>query len=127
MAATNRTRLIRRSHAVPSFFNFFNPPSQPTPEQIENGEVDEDVLDELDEKLELDYQIGEDLKERVSPRCLGSAIKRTTKQSDSQIIPRAIDYFTGKALEYDIRELDEDEDDYEDMDDDDMEGSEDVR
>ncbi|KAB5593528.1 Nucleosome assembly protein I [Ceratobasidium theobromae] len=104
---TNRTRLIRRSHAVPSFFNFFNPPSQPTPEQIENGEVDEDVLDELDEKLELDYQIGEDLKERI--------------------IPRAIDYFTGKALEYDIRELDEDEDDYEDMDDDDMEGSEDVR
>lgn len=96
--ATNRTRLIRRSHTVPSFFNFFNPPAQPTPEQIENGEVDEDLLEELDEKLELDYQIGEDLKERI--------------------IPRAIDYYTGKALEYDISHI-EDDDDYEDMDDDD--------
>lgn len=95
---TNRTRLIRRSHAVPSFFNFFSPPSQPTPEQIEAGEVDEDVLEELDEKLELDYQVGEDLKERI--------------------IPRAVDYFTGKALEYeDLADLDDDED-YEDIDDD---------
>lgn len=34
-----------------------------------------------------------------------------------QIIPRAVDYFTGKALEYDM--LSEDEDDYEDLDDDD--------
>ncbi|CAE6473588.1 Nucleosome assembly protein [Saccharomyces cerevisiae S288c] [Rhizoctonia solani] len=98
--ATNRTRLIRRSHTVPSFFNFFNPPAQPTREEIENGEVDDDLLEELDEKLELDYQIGEDLKERI--------------------IPRAIDYFTGKALEYDLEGI-EDEDDYEDMDDDDYE------
>ncbi|CAE6440106.1 unnamed protein product [Rhizoctonia solani] len=95
---TNRTRLIRRSHSVPSFFNFFSPPAQPTPEQIENGEVDEDLLEELDEKLELDYQIGEDLKERI--------------------IPRAIDYYTGKALEYDITGMGDDED-YEDMDEDD--------
>ncbi|KAG8755892.1 hypothetical protein FRC12_010745 [Ceratobasidium sp. 428] len=95
---TNRTRLIRRSHAVPSFFHFFAPPIQPTPEQIEAGEVDEDVLEELDEKLEMDYQIGEDLKERI--------------------IPRAVDYFTGKALEFeDTADLDDD-DDYEDIDDD---------
>lgn len=51
---------------MPSFFNFFSPPIQPTPEEIEAGEVDEDLLEELDEKLELDYQVGEDLKERVS-------------------------------------------------------------
>lgn len=37
-----------------------------------------------------------------------------------QIIPRAIDYFTGKALEYDdnMEELDDDEFDDEDFDDD---------
>ncbi|KAJ1310723.1 hypothetical protein OPQ81_009245 [Rhizoctonia solani] len=99
--ATNRTRLIRRSHDVPSFFNFFSPPPQPTPEQIENGEVDEELLEELDEKLELDYQIGEDLKERI--------------------IPRAIDYYTGKALEYDLAELEEDFEDMEEEDDDDDE------
>jgi len=34
-----------------------------------------------------------------------------------KIIPRAVDYFTGKALEYEA--LDEDDDDYEDLDDDD--------
>ena len=32
---------------------------------METGDLDEDELDELDEKLELDYQIGEDLKEKV--------------------------------------------------------------
>ena len=30
--------------------------------------MDEDELDELEEKLELDYQIGEDIKEKVRPR-----------------------------------------------------------
>ncbi|QRV76943.1 Nucleosome assembly protein (NAP) [Ceratobasidium sp. AG-Ba] len=95
---TNRTRLIRRSHAVPSFFHFFAPPVQPTPEQIEAGEVDEDTLEELDEKLEMDYQIGEDLKERI--------------------IPRAIDWFTGKALEFEGADDLDDDDDYEDIDDD---------
>lgn len=34
-----------------------------------------------------------------------------------QIIPRAVDYFTGKALEYDM--MDEDEEDYEDIDEED--------
>jgi nucleosome assembly protein 1-like 1 len=38
-----------------------------------------------------------------------------------QIIPRAIDYFTGKALEYESM----DEDDFEDYDDDDDEDDED--
>lgn len=52
----------------------------------------------LDERLELDYQIGEDLKDRI--------------------IPRAIDFFTGKALQYeDMDGLDDD--DFEDDDEDD--------
>jgi nucleosome assembly protein 1-like 1 len=37
-----------------------------------------------------------------------------------QIIPRAIDYFTGKALEYDVME--EDEDDFDELDDEDEDG-----
>jgi nucleosome assembly protein 1-like 1 len=37
-----------------------------------------------------------------------------------QIIPRAIDYFTGKALEYDA--MDEDEDDFDELDEDDEDG-----
>ncbi|KAF8898000.1 hypothetical protein CPB84DRAFT_1847916 [Gymnopilus junonius] len=57
---------------------------------IENGDYDEEELEELEEKLEEDYQIGEDLKEKI--------------------IPRAIDYFTGKALQYEMLEEDDDDD-----------------
>ncbi|SPO26210.1 related to nucleosome assembly protein I [Ustilago trichophora] len=55
-----------------------------------NGEIEDDDadLDELDERLELDYQIGEDLKDRI--------------------IPHAVDFFTGKALQYeDLDDLDD--------------------
>ena len=64
---TNRTRLVRKAHPTESFFNFFSPPIAPSEEAIEAGEIDEDELDELEEKLEIDYQIGEDIKEKVSP------------------------------------------------------------
>ncbi|KAH6904596.1 nucleosome assembly protein I [Coprinopsis sp. MPI-PUGE-AT-0042] len=103
---TNRTRLVRKAKPADSFFNFFYPPVPPTEEQLESGDFEEEELEELEEKLEIDYQIGEDLKEKV--------------------IPRAIDYFTGKALEFDMSEdeddfsigEDEDEDDEDDVDDD---------
>jgi nucleosome assembly protein 1-like 1 len=94
---TNRTRLVRKARPTESFFNFFSPPVPPTQDAIDNEEIDEDFLDDLDEKLERDYQLGEDIKEKI--------------------VPKAVDYFTGKALEYDL--MDEDDDDYEDIDDDD--------
>jgi len=100
---TNRTRLVRKTHSIPSFFDFFSPPSPPDPDAVENGDMEEDDFAELEEKLEVDYQIGEDLKDRI--------------------IPRAIDYFTGKALEYDLSDIDEDDDDDDDgegFDDDDV-------
>ena len=62
---TNRTRLVRKAHPTESFFNFFSPPVAPSEEAIEEGEIGEDELDELEEKLEIDYQIGEDIKEKV--------------------------------------------------------------
>lgn len=98
---TNRTRLVRKARPAESFFNFFAPPVPPTQEAIDNDEIDEEILDELDEKLEMDYQLGEDIKEKI--------------------VPKAVDYFTGKALEYDMMEEDDDDDDedYEDIDDDD--------
>jgi hypothetical protein len=86
--ATGRTRVIRKVVPTDSFFNFFKPPQPPTPEQ-------------LDARLELDYQLGEDFKEKI--------------------IPRAVDFFTGKALEYedDMEEFDEEFDDEDDFEDDD--------
>ena len=97
MIDTNRTRLVRKARPAESFFNFFTPPVPPTQDAIDNDDIEDDILDELDEKLEMDYQLGEDIKEKI--------------------VPKAVDYFTGKALEYDM--MDEDDDDYEDIDDDD--------
>ncbi|KIL65274.1 hypothetical protein M378DRAFT_77195 [Amanita muscaria Koide BX008] len=93
---TNRTRLVRKAKPADSFFSFFSPPEPPSDQAIQDGDIDEEELEEIESKLEVDYQIGEDLKEKI--------------------IPRAIDYFTGKALEY---EMLEEEDEFEDMDDDD--------
>jgi hypothetical protein len=73
-----------------SFFNFFSPPKAPI-------EDDDDAASDIEERLELDYQLGEDIKEKL--------------------IPRAIDWFTGEALQFE--ELDEEDFDEADFDDDD--------
>lgn len=57
------------------------------------------IDEEIEAKLELDYQLGEDIKEKL--------------------IPRAIDWFTGEALQFEQGIDDFDEDDFEDEDDED--------
>ncbi|KAI9850693.1 MAG: hypothetical protein M1838_005257 [Thelocarpon superellum] len=86
---TKQTRVVKKTVPTESFFNFFSPPKAPT--------EDEDAASDIEERLELDYQLGEDIKEKL--------------------IPRAIDWFTGEALQFE--ELDEDleEGDFEDEDD----------
>ncbi|TIA87264.1 hypothetical protein E3P99_03298 [Wallemia hederae] len=99
---TNRTRVVKKVVPADSFFNFFNPPKPPHARVEEEDEDEEDEMAELDERLEVDFSLGEELKERV--------------------IPRAVDYFTGKALEFTNMEDDEDfesEDEDEDEEDDD--------
>ncbi|GAB7360209.1 hypothetical protein MBLNU230_g7970t1 [Neophaeotheca triangularis] len=91
---TKQTRIVRKSIPTPSFFDFFNPASPP---QDEDDEVDEDI----EAKLELDYQLGEDIKEKL--------------------IPRAIDWFTGEALRFEQDLDDFEEDEFEDEDDEDDE------
>lgn len=88
---TKQTRVVKKTVPTESFFNFFDPPKTP-------GDADDDVASDVEERLELDYQLGEDIKEKL--------------------IPRAIDWFTGEALQFE--ELDEDleEGDFEDDDDD---------
>jgi hypothetical protein len=63
--ATNRTRLVRKAKPTESFFNFFSPPQPPSDDAIENGDLEEEELEEIESKLEVDYQIGEDFKEKV--------------------------------------------------------------
>jgi nucleosome assembly protein 1-like 1 len=96
---TKQTRVVKVTVPTESFFNFFSPPKPPV-------EDDETVASDIEERLELDYQLGEDIKEKL--------------------IPRAIDWFTGEALQFEElgEELDEgdfdgEEDDEDDDDDDD--------
>ena len=94
---------MKRLVPTDSFFNFFSPPKPPRDD--DEDEADEDELDSLEERLELDYQIGEDLKDRI--------------------IPHAIDFFTGKALQYENPDEWDDDDAFDDYDDDDDEDGDD--
>jgi len=86
---TKQTRIVKKTVPTESFFNFFSPPTPPTD--------DEDALSDIEERLELDYQLGEDIKEKL--------------------IPRAVDWFTGEALQFEAMEDDFEEGDFEDEDD----------
>ncbi|KAL1969081.1 hypothetical protein VTN77DRAFT_915 [Rasamsonia byssochlamydoides] len=97
--STKQTRVVKITVPTESFFNFFSPPKPPTDD-------DDTVASDIEERLELDYQLGEDIKEKL--------------------IPRAIDWFTGEALQFeelgdevDQDEFEGDEDDEEEDDDDD--------
>lgn len=90
---TKQTRVIKKTVPTESFFNFFNPPTPPTEED------EDDAASDIEERLELDYQLGEDIKEKL--------------------IPRAVDWFTGEALQFEELDDDLDEGDFEDEDDED--------
>ena len=91
--------MVKKTVPTESFFNFFDPPKAPE-------EDDDDVASDVEERLELDYQLGEDIKEKL--------------------IPRAIDWFTGEALQFEEVDDELPEGDFEDEDDEDEddEGSE---
>ncbi|KAI1736154.1 NAP-domain-containing protein [Xylaria scruposa] len=96
---TKQTRIVKKTVPTESFFNFFSPPKPPVDEDDEEGY---DNASDIEERLELDYQLGEDIKEKL--------------------IPRAIDWFTGEALAFEeVDDLEDDgfvdEDDDEDDDD----------
>jgi len=79
-------RVITKQVKADSFFNFFDPPSVP---DDPNAEVDEDTQ----ALLTADFEIGHYIRERI--------------------VPRAVLFFTGEALE-DESDFEEEEDDSED-------------
>ena len=85
---------MKKTVPTDSFFNFFNPPVAPKDDE----EPQDDAPEDIEERLELDYQLGEDIKEKL--------------------IPRAIDWFTGEALQFEELDDDLEEGDYEDEDED---------
>lgn len=80
-----------------SFFNFFSPPQLPD----DVSKLDEEELDELEQLLEQDYELGMFIKERL--------------------VPQAVLFFTGEAGSFDdefgFDDDDDDEDDFDDEDD----------
>lgn len=92
---TKQTRVVKKTVPIASFFNFFDPPKAPAD--------DDDGASEIDERLEIDYQLGEEIREKL--------------------IPRAVDWFTGRALKFEG--LDDDEFGEQDLEDDDDEDDDD--
>lgn len=87
-----QTKVITEEQPVPSFFNFFNPPS------AEDFEEEEDGEEELQSILEEDYEMGCMIKE--------------------YIIPNAVNWFTGDVKlpddmfgGYDMEDMEDDDED----------------
>lgn len=96
---TKQVRTIEKLTPIESFFNFFDPPKMNQPDHVADDEdEDEDDEDEgeLEARLALDYSIGEQIKDKL--------------------IPRAIDWFTGAALDFEY--INENDDEYFDENDD---------
>lgn len=88
------TRTVTKTVQNDSFFNFFNPP------QVPEGENEDDMDEDTEALLAADFEIGHFIRERI--------------------VPRAVLYFTGEALENDEYDDEdgEEEDDGEDYDED---------
>ncbi|CAJ0912633.1 1725_t:CDS:2 [Entrophospora sp. SA101] len=71
--------IVKTTIPVESFFKFFSPPSKPCDDD-EDDEDDNNNYDDLELLLEIDYHLGEELKDKL--------------------IPHAVDWYTGKALKY---------------------------
>jgi len=99
------TKPVTKTEQCESFFNFFNPPQVP-----DDDDIDQDTAEQLQDLMEQDYDIGSTIRDKI--------------------IPHAVSWFTGEALqgedfEDDDEEGDDDEDDDEDDEDDDDEEDED--
>ena len=96
---------ITKTENCESFFNFFNPPQVPEDED----DIDEDTAEELQNQMEQDYDIGSTIRDKI--------------------IPHAVSWFTGEAVQgdefEDLEDEDEDGDEDEDEDGDDDEDDED--
>ncbi|KAF8697596.1 hypothetical protein HU200_035782 [Digitaria exilis] len=94
---------ITKTEVCESFFNFFNPPEVPDDEE----DIDEETADELQGQMEHDYDVGTTIRDKI--------------------IPHAVSWFTGEAVQADDFEDmgDDDEDDDADEDDDEDEEEED--
>ncbi|RZC51853.1 hypothetical protein C5167_020279 [Papaver somniferum] len=103
---SKNTKPITKTEDCESFFNFFNPPQVPE----DDDELDEETAEDLQNQMEQDYDVGSTIRDKI--------------------IPHAVSWFTGEAVQseefdMDMDDEDDDEDDEEDEDEDDDEEDED--
>ncbi|KAE9600429.1 hypothetical protein Lal_00046098 [Lupinus albus] len=96
---------ITKTEKCESFFNFFTPPQ--VPEDDDDDDIDDDAVEDLQNLMEQDYDIGSTIRDKI--------------------IPHAVSWFTGEAAQSDIEEIegDDDEDEEDDDGDEDDEDDED--
>jgi len=87
----SQVRFVTKTVRTDSFFNFFDPP---------DVDIEEELDDETEELLAADFEIGDFFRQRL--------------------IPKAVLFFTGEAIDFDDSDDEEysDEDEYEDEDED---------
>ena len=73
---TKETRTIKKTVPCETFFNFFKPLQVPE-EEDEEAELPED----FEEKIEMDYEVGETLKEKIVPRAIDWCVFFNTSHS----------------------------------------------
>ncbi|XBW38504.1 hypothetical protein QEN19_004094 [Hanseniaspora menglaensis] len=100
---TGKVRSLKELIDVESFFSFFYPPDLSVLDGIEDDDEAYETQMLFEEQLGLDYAIAEEIK--------------------SDLVPRAIDWFTGEALQY--KEDDEEEENEDDESDDEYYSEED--
>ncbi|RWR72606.1 nucleosome assembly protein 1/2 isoform X3 [Cinnamomum micranthum f. kanehirae] len=92
---------ITKTEDCESFFNFFNPPQVPE----DDDDIDEETAEQLQNHMEQDYDIGSTIRDKI--------------------IPHAVSWFTGEAVQgEDFEDLGEDDDEDEDGDEDEEEEEE---
>lgn len=64
---TKNGRVLIKKQPTDSFFNFFSPPQHTLEEE---GEVDKSMLDELEDVMDADFELGESIRSEVIPRAL---------------------------------------------------------
>ncbi|XP_021754543.1 nucleosome assembly protein 1;4-like isoform X2 [Chenopodium quinoa] len=93
---------ITKTESCESFFNFFNPPQVPD----DDDDLDDDAAEELQNMMEQDYEIGSTIRDKI--------------------IPHAVSWFTGEAVQGDeFDDIDDEGDDDDDDEDDDEEEDDD--
>jgi len=99
---SKNTKPITKTEECESFFNFFSPPQVPDDDE----DIDEEAADELQGQMEHDYDIGSTIRDKI--------------------IPHAVSWFTGEAVQAeDFDDMEDGDEDDDDEDDDDEEDDED--